>query len=1004
MTPRSLNQGRRQGTIMIARSIVRPIAALAALVLAIVAAHPALAQSGSGSLFGTVKDDKGAPLPGVTVTLSGDLTAAQIQVSNAQGEVRFLGLAPGAYHVASELQGFSRLEYPNVVVSVGHNTSLELTMSAAVEDVITVTSESPLLDERKISTGANLSRTELQGVPSGRDPWTILQTVPGVLMDRINIGGNESGQQSGYTSPGAPASQSTWAIDGVTITDFGALGSSPAYFDFDAFQEMNFETGGADAATSSPGVVLNLVTKRATNDWRAAGKFVYDSDKMQSSTNLSQSKLGPAQPRFNRGNQIDSVNDRGAEIGGPLWKDHLWVWAAYDNQQINKLNPSSATVAKPVMISDKTSLESKNGKLNAQITASNSASATYFDNAKVKLGRNITGLALGDQGASADQGHAGALPTFWKAEDTQMLGDSFYVTGTYNETNGGFGFTPEGGDREAYIDSNGVQFISTGVYQSLRPQKQAKLDASSFFSTGEINHELKFGAGYRKADVDSISHWAGGGFVTNNDYLGLLPSGSAPIFAAQRAFVASFSVKEKSAFVQDTMTSGRATFNAGVHYERQHGGSNAVVLPANRYVPDVLPKITTAANDNPFTWTNVEPRLGFTYALGATHKTLLRASFSQYADNLGPASVLQNAATAASSYAYFYTTNTNGQSFSGSQIGALIQAPLPVASVSKNRVSSGLKAPTTDELLLSAEHALLPEFSVGVNFTYRKYKDPLQAELLVGDGFTPDVGAGRRATRADYVPVNVPLLNGRTATVYKLRSNLGFNGGSELFNGDWSTTYEGLALVATKRLANRWMMRGNVTLSSWKNDVGSNSFANPTQCRIGSSAAATDFCAGLQDGDQVISAAAGSGKPAVFINARYSFNVNGLYQVAPDRPWGFNVAGSFYGRQGYPTQAYQVVAVPGGQGLDGRALTYSVQSTSRPDDRRYDNITLLDLRVEKEFTFSHVGLTAALECFNVGNSAYVLGENARLGQSNSNWVQEVTSPRVFRLGARLSFQ
>jgi Ca-activated chloride channel family protein len=76
----------------------------------------------------------------------------------------------------------------------------------AVEDVMTVTAESPLLDERRISTGATVSQTELDKIPSTRDPWAVLQTAPGVLTDRVNVGGNESGQQS-----------VVWAVDGPVI-------------------------------------------------------------------------------------------------------------------------------------------------------------------------------------------------------------------------------------------------------------------------------------------------------------------------------------------------------------------------------------------------------------------------------------------------------------------------------------------------------------------------------------------------------------------------------------------------------------------------------------------------------------------------------------------------------------------------------------------------------------------------------------------------------------------
>ncbi|HXT51508.1 MAG TPA: TonB-dependent receptor, partial [Thermoanaerobaculia bacterium] len=234
---------------------------------------PAAAQLQTGNLYGTVTDQQGVALPGVTATLSGQ-GAPQIQVTNAQGQFRFLNLSPGGYALKAELEGFSTIDYPNISINVGRNTTIEVTLQAAVEDVITVTAESPLLDERRISTGATVASTELEKIPTARDPWAILQTTPGVLTDRINVGGNQSGQQSQYVGPGSSMDQAVWSVDGVVITDMAALGSSPAYYDFDSFEEMQVSTGGSDSTMATPGVSLNMVTKRGTNEWRGSGRYL----------------------------------------------------------------------------------------------------------------------------------------------------------------------------------------------------------------------------------------------------------------------------------------------------------------------------------------------------------------------------------------------------------------------------------------------------------------------------------------------------------------------------------------------------------------------------------------------------------------------------------------------------------------------------------------------------------------------------------------------------------
>ncbi len=403
--------------------ITRRIAGLL-LALSLLLSGAAVAQLQTGNLYGTVSDQQGAALPGVTITLSGQ-GAPQVQVTNAQGQFRFLNLSPGSYGLKAELEGFSTIDYPNITINVGRNTSIEVTLQAAVEDVITVTAESPLLDERRISTGATIASTELEKIPTARDPWAILQTTPGVLTDRVNVGGNNSGQQSQYVGPGAMMDQAVWSVDGVVITDMAALGSSPAYYDFDSFEEMQVSTGGSDSTLSTPGVALNMVTKRGTNEWRGSARYLKADDDWQSSGDIDESDLGqafgptPAQPAFKQGNRIVSVEDYGAEIGGPIVKDRLWIWGSYGKNEVDLL-----TIAD---VSDFTELESMNGKINGQITASNSATGWYFDSDKIKIGRNAGPTR--PQETTWDQSGFGDKPTAYKVEDTQIFGSNFYLTG-----------------------------------------------------------------------------------------------------------------------------------------------------------------------------------------------------------------------------------------------------------------------------------------------------------------------------------------------------------------------------------------------------------------------------------------------------------------------------------------------------------------------------------------------------------------------------------------------
>jgi hypothetical protein len=135
---------------------------------------PPVAKDGSAAIIGKVMNDKGQALPGVAVTLTGAKTP-RVQVTDAQGAFAFRGLPAGTFTVKAELQGFSTFEAREIRLGTGQTATPELRMSAAAEDVITVTAEAPLLDERRISSGATVSTSEMERIPTDRDPWKGLQ-------------------------------------------------------------------------------------------------------------------------------------------------------------------------------------------------------------------------------------------------------------------------------------------------------------------------------------------------------------------------------------------------------------------------------------------------------------------------------------------------------------------------------------------------------------------------------------------------------------------------------------------------------------------------------------------------------------------------------------------------------------------------------------------------------------------------------------------------------------
>jgi hypothetical protein len=969
----------------------------------IVGGGAASAQLQSGNLYGKASDQDGAALPGVTITLKGG-AGAQVQVTDEQGQFRFLGLDPGAYSLEATLDGFSTVNHPSLTVNVGRNTTIDLVLQAAITDTITITSESPLLDARKITAGNTVDKLEMEKIPTARDPWAVLQSTPGVLTDRINVGGNESGQQALYVGPGAQCDQSTWALDGVTITDMSATGSSPGYYDFDSFEEMQVSTGGSDITQMAPGVALNMVTKRGTNEWRGTARYLVSDDGSQSDLDFDEGDLGKAGPwnnnagqsSFKQGNRISKVEDWGFEIGGPVVRDRAWIWGSYAKPKIDLLTVSD--------FQDLSTLEETNVKLNAQLMPQNSLAVSGWQSDKVKLGRNAGPLR--PQETTWNQSKFGPDPTSWKVEDTHVFGPSFLLTGMVSEVNGGFVLAPHiaGNTKIAFQDADGVFHLNSPAnIEILRPQEQAKLDGSTFFNTGSWAHELKFGAGYREAEQTSLSQTISGAVELDAG------DGQSQYVLARDARI-NVRTDYTSLYAQDTLALGNLTANIGVRYDKQGGENLATRVAANAFRPDLLPAASTPASDAGFEWTSIVPRLGVTYALGQNRSTLLRASYSQYADQLATGFAGQLQALGAQAYAYFYGPQRANGTLNPADLVDFAGLtgnvhPITHGALISNAVDPDLDAPLTQELIVGIEHALLPEFVIGLQGTFRHTTDLLEQERLVFDGDAYSAAnltqTGRVHRRSDYVPVVGPERTRPDGSKYhlqywELKNGVTTRDGFRLENGDREWNYKGVALTLNKRLANRWMMRGSVSFNDWTWDSPESENEDPTL-------ALPNGIGAIQDGEDVIqSSGTGSGsKGNVYIQSKWQYSLNAMYQVAPDRPWGFNVAANLTGREGYPQIYFErVFRSTIGDGPTG----INVPVVDDLADYRLDDVQMIDLRLEKEFVVRDIGFTVGADLFNATNESFVLQRNGRLRRANSDHVLEIVSPRVVRFGVRLSLR
>jgi hypothetical protein len=943
-------------------------------------AVPVLAQTNTGNIYGKVTDQGSAALPGVTVTVDAN-GLRNTFVTESYGAFRFLRLPPGHYTLTVELSGFATVKR-DVEVNIGASPTIDVALTPQVSEVLTVTSTTPLVDTREMGTSAVVTQEEIENLPTARDPWVMLQLQPGVLVDRVNVGGNKSGQQSYFVSKGVERHQTAWNIDGVNVTEMDETGTTTFYYDFGSLQEFQVITSTADPSVRTPGVQVNMVTKRGSNDLTGTARVVWADEELQASATM------PGTIR--EGNRVDNVTEMGVDAGGPIVRDRLWYYGAYGQNKISNITSSW-------LFPQRTELINWTGKLTAQPLENNNGSVYFMWNDKTVNARGLE--ATRPPETARRQSGPGWVA---KLEDTHVFSNSFVLTGMYAKVDSGYKQEPRGGmDTEPFwINTEGIDGFTRGWHNTYSMSEQTleqnnyRADASTFFQTGTIGHEVKVGAGYRDQNTEWWVIWPGNmswGEFYNGDDLAALTRPAHPIYNGEYT----------DFYAGDTMTFGNLTVQAGVRYDLQRAYNLASEVPANPIIPDILVATSYAGDERKLEWESITPRIGATYALGNDKRTVIRASYNRYVDQLGSSDAGANNPFYNDQGLYYYWEDANGDrrvqrneiDFDYGIYNSWNLDPdnLTAGAPSVGRVDYDHHDPTTtDEYVLGMQHELVQGWAVGVAYTHRLRDNFIwnQYEKTQGSGnfYTPDdyiLGGNLQAIMPDGTAVSVPFYRLKSGTprpnFYATRNR-----------PDYSQTYDGVELTVARRMARRWMMRGQFTYGNWTQNVGRAGIQNPGRILEG------DGCFTC-DGSAVGSSSGSDG----YINSRWSYSLTGLYEG----PWGVNLGGVVTGREGY-INGFNIRS----GSVDGVRRRYVINEF---EDFRFPNLFQVDLRAAKEFHFGGgVGFEVSLDAFNVTNERSILWRDyeivpvtsgGQLVPSAETPIQEIQAPRIFRLGGRIRF-
>ena len=620
-------------------------------VMAMFASLPAIAQERFGDITGTVVDQTGAVLPGVTVTVTNNETLrSSVTVTNSIGVYYARGLEPGRYTVKFELSGFTGQEAPNVSLLLGTTADVNATLRVGgLTETVQIVAEVPLIDIGSTTHQKNIPAEEFDVIPKGRSFQSLATALPSVSTGEL---------EGGLQVNGASAGENNFLVDGVSVVSL-VHGNQRQEAVFEYLQEVQVKTSGLEAEYGGAlGGVVSAVTKAGGNSFRGSVFEHYTGSGLRSFSGIAKRLvIDPATQNrayfVQYDDQTFSSNEFGGVLGGPIVKNKLFFFGS--------ASPRIENLTRNYLVN------------NGQETVSvNRDRKTYSAFGKVtfaptkRLQVNVSGLWTPDKATGSAVGYDGAEKN-WSTSSTAGLAarqDLGYeipqwnvaYTADYTVTDTTLVSVRGGYMKDNYFDTgvskaqtfeyatSGVglpgvpaQFAQPAGYSNL-PRTSIKdhdittrqfVDVSlSKMVTAGGYHQFKGGFGFSRATNDVDLAYPNGGYVTvfwNSVYTSDVPGVGSGRGAYGYYTIDDFGTKGKtganilSLFVQDKWTvNSRLTLNLGVRSESED-------------IPSFRPDIQKVGIH--FGWAQkIAPRLGFAYNVSGDDKVKIFGAFGRYYD------------------------------------------------------------------------------------------------------------------------------------------------------------------------------------------------------------------------------------------------------------------------------------------------------------------------------------------------------------------------------------
>jgi hypothetical protein len=988
--------------------------ALACVTLVPIAAHA------QGSITGVVRDASGAVLPGVTVEASSPVLIEKVRsvVSDGGGQYRFVDLRPGTYAVAFTLTGFStaRREGIEILGTFVATINMDLRVGA-LEETVTVTGESPIVDVQASTQQRVFSQEVIEAIPAGRSHINQMVLIPGLNASQPgrgalqDVGGTNNLQNTTFTIHGSRQGDTRLQLDGVRVGNVLSEGQFSNFVpDTGSTQEVTIDYAAVSAEQPFGGLRINLIPKEGGNAFRGS-IFATGVNSDWQGANLTSELQARGLPDPNRMKQAYDINP---SIGGPIVRDKVWFYASgrvQDNQNFvaglyENRNAGDATKWVPDPDRSKQGVfrvtqKGANARVTWQAAQKHKLSFFYDDQGRIWDDSRPT--------ISPESTVAYRFPVLRIAQGgwTSTMTSRLLFEARYGNRGEAFGnqYPEEGSIYRTLVpvveQTTGLQYRgkggnggSSGLF-GFSSQNIHTATASMSYVTGA--HSLKVGFTDTWARTDGQSR-------TNDSALLYRFTSGVPTQFTQYAPVQSGTgtlVKgEIGVFVQDRWTINRLTINAGVRYDQFIGGYPEQRLGPALYQPSrnfVFPSVT---GNN---LKDITPRVQFGYDVFGTGKTALKVSLGKYVlatTPIGNPAGLSTTATRAWNDSFYPEGDPRRGNYvpDCDLLNMAANAECGVGPLNFGQLSSipafnpdtrfgwGHR-PWNAELSTSVQHELMPRLSLDAGYFRRWYGNFLAID-------------NRANTAADFSPYSITApadsrLPGGGAQVvtglYNLNPDkVGLVDNYTTFASDFGKQIEhwnGVDLSLNARLQNGIMLQGGFSTGRTTTD----------NCEVAARAGTT---------------AAGFGLALIDNPTQlYCHNVsNFLHQVKLLGTYvvpriDMNVAATIQSNPG-PNIIANYIATNAlvqpslGRPLSGGAANVTV-NVVEPNTLYSDRVNQLDIRLGRTLRFGTRRALLNFDIYNALNSSVIL-------QLNNNYAvwqtpQRIMDARLFKVSGQFDF-